>query len=193
VPAPPAPTSMSKKPTPVKPQVVPSMSPATAPPATQVAGFSDARAASKDKGKGQALPGPYVNKVPAGIPSFKEDPYGYNLTYNDDEYTADYATPPMSDTAARVAVILVGTFSAGNSASSSRAGGELAVLHPKNIVEFKLAMEAMKAAHCEGNDRKMDLLASICKVVSLAHKSGKTSPCSKRASPMHGRYQIGYL
>ena len=34
-------------------------------------------------------------------------------------------------------------------------------------------MEAMEAAHCEGNDWKMYLLASIHKVVSLAHKLGK--------------------
>jgi hypothetical protein len=34
-------------------------------------------------------------------------------------------------------------------------------------------MDAMEAAHHEGNDQKLDLLASICNVVSLAHKSGK--------------------
>ena len=39
-PAPPAPSSVSKKPAPTKPKVVPSMAPATAPPATQVAGPS---------------------------------------------------------------------------------------------------------------------------------------------------------
>ena len=60
-----------------------------------------------------------------------------------------------------VAAILVGTAPAGNSVSSSREGGEPAVLHPENIAEFQLAMEAMDAAHCEGNDQKMDLLASL--------------------------------
>ena len=41
-------------------------------------------------------------------------------------------------------------------------------------------MEAMDAAHREGNDRKMDLLASLRKVVSLAHKAGKNqSPLEK--------------
>ena len=62
------------------------------------------RAVSKDKGKGHALPGPYIDKVPAGIPSFKDDPYGYSLTFDDeeynDEYAADYAAVLMSDTAA---------------------------------------------------------------------------------------------
>ena len=123
----------------------------------------------KDKGKGRALSGPYNDEVPAGIPSFEDDPYGYSLAYDDD----DYATAPTSDTAAHVAAILVGTAQTGNSASSSREGGELAVLHPKNIAEFRLAMEAMDAAHREGNDWKMDLLASLRKVVSLAHKAGK--------------------
>ena len=80
---------------------------------------------------------------------------------------------PMSDMAAHVAAILAGTAPAGNSASSSREGGEPAVLHPGNIAEFQLAMEAMEATHCEGNDRKMDLLASLRKVVLLAHKAGK--------------------
>ena len=89
MPAPPAPTSMSKKPVPIKPQVAPSMVPATAPHATQVAGPSDSRTASKDEGKGHALPGPYVNEVPASIPSFEDDPYEYNLAFNDDEYAAN--------------------------------------------------------------------------------------------------------
>ena len=79
----------------------------------------------------------------------------------------------MSDTVVCVAAILMGNAPAGNSASSSREGGEPAVLHPGNIAEFQLAMEAMDAAHREGNDRKMDLLASLQKVVSLAHKAGK--------------------
>ena len=183
-PAPPVPTSASKKPMPVKPQVAPSMAPAAAPPAPQVAGPSDTRAMSKDKGKGCALPGPYVDEVPAGIPSFEDDPYGYNLAFNDNEfnnkYTANYTAVPISDTAARVAVILVQTAPAGNSASSSREGGEPVALHPKNIAEFKLAMEAMDAAHHGSNDWKMDLLASLCKVVSLAHKAGKNqSPLEK--------------
>ena len=154
LPAPPAPSSVSKKPTPTKQQAAPSMAPATTPPATQVAGpSSDTRAVSKDKGKGHALPGPYIDEVPAGILSFEDDPYGYSLTYNDefnDEYAADYA-----------AAILAGTPPVGNSASSSREGGEPAILCPKNIAEFQLAMEAMDPAHHEGNNRKMDLLASL--------------------------------
>ena len=89
-------------------------------------------------------------------------------------------SPTTSDTAARVAAILAGTAQTGNSVSSSREGGEPAVLHPANITKFRLAMEAMDAAHREGNDRKMDLLASLQKVVSLAHKAGKNqSPLEK--------------
>ena len=123
------------------------------------------RTTSKDKGKGRALPGPYNDEVPASIPSFEDDPYGYSLAYDDDEYdddyVADYAAAPTSDTAVCVAAILAGTTQTGNSASSSREGGEPAVLHPENIAKFQLAMEAMDAAHREGNDRKMDLLASL--------------------------------
>ena len=67
LPAPPAPSSMSKKLAPAKQQVAPLMAPGTAPPATQVAGpSSDVRAVSKDKGKSRALPGPYIDEVPAG-------------------------------------------------------------------------------------------------------------------------------
>ena len=99
-PAPPAPTSASKKPAPIKQQVVTSMAPATAPRATQVAGpSSDARATPKDKGKGCALSGPYINEVPASILSFEDDPYKYNLAF-DNEFTTDYAAAPMSDMAA---------------------------------------------------------------------------------------------
>ena len=136
------------------------------------------------------MPGPYANEVPAGIPSFKEDPYGYNLTYNDNNLTT--STWPTSDMAARVAVILMGTAPAGNSVSSSRAGGKPAVLHPKNIAKFRLAMDAMEAAHCEGNNGKMHLLASFVKWSRWPTNWGKISPCSKRASPTHDRYQIGY-
>ena len=89
-PAPPAPSSASRKPAPAKQQAAPSMVPASTAPASQVAGpSSDARTMSKDKGKGCALPGPYNDEVPAGIPSFKDDPYGYSLAFND-EYAADY-------------------------------------------------------------------------------------------------------
>jgi hypothetical protein len=142
------------------------------------------KAASKDKGKGHALLGPYNDEVPAGIPSFEDDPYGYSLAYDNDEYDneyiADYAAVPTSDMAARVAAILAGTTQTGNSASSSREGREPAVLHPKNIAKFQLTMEATDAAHRKGNDRKMDLLASLQKVVSLAHKAGKNqSPLEK--------------
>ena len=92
----------------------------------------------------------------------------------------DYAAAPTSDTAACVVAILTGTAPAGDSAGSSREGGEPAVLHPGNIAKFQLTMEAMEAAHGEGNDWKMDLLASLCKVVSLAHKAGKNqSPLEK--------------
>ena len=75
--------------------------------------------------------------------------------------TTTTTTSPTSDMAARVAAILTGTAQTGNSASSSREGGEPAVLHPANIAEFQLAMEAMDTAHREGNDQKMDLLASL--------------------------------
>ena len=121
---------------------------------------------------------------------------GTALTYDndkyDDDYIADYAAVLTSDMAACVAPILMGTAQTGNSASSSREGGEPAVLHPKNIAKFQLAMEAMDAAHREGNDRRMDLLASLRKVVSLAHKAAKTSLRLKRASRRCGGYQIGY-
>ena len=92
LPAPPTTISVSKKPVPAKQKVVPSMAPAAAPPATQVAGpSSDVRAASKDKGKGRALPGPYIDEVPASIPSFEDDPYGYSLAFDDNEYDDEYA------------------------------------------------------------------------------------------------------
>ena len=90
-PAPPAPSSASKKPTPAKQQAAPLMAPAATPPATQVAGLSsDVRATPKDKGKGHALPGPYIDEVPASILSFENDPYAYSLTFNDDEYDDKY-------------------------------------------------------------------------------------------------------
>ena len=91
-PAPPGPSSVSKKPTPTKQQAAPSMAPATIAPATRVAGpSSDAKAVSKDKGKGRALPGPYNDEVPASIPSFEDDPYGYSLAFDDNEYDDEYA------------------------------------------------------------------------------------------------------
>ena len=144
-PAPPTTSSTSKKPAPTKQKAAPWMAPAAAAPATNVAGpSSDARATSKDKGKGRALPGPYINEVPAGIPSFEDDPYAYSLTFDDDEYddeyVADYATALTSDTVVHVAAILAGTAHTGNSASSSRKGGEPAVLHPKNIAESHLSV-----------------------------------------------------
>ena len=41
-------------------------------------------------------------------------------------------------------------------------------------------MDAMEAAHHEGNDQKLDFLAPIRNVVLLAHKSGKNkSPLKK--------------
>ena len=84
-----------------------------------------------------------------------------------------------------VAAILVGTAPAGNSVSSSREGGEPVILHHKNIAKFQLAMEAMDAAHHDGNDQKMDLLASLQKLVSLARKAGKNQFHLRRASPKH--------
>ena len=89
-PAPPASSSVSKKPAPAKQQAAPSMAPASTAPASQVAGpSSGAKTASKDKGKGCALPGPYNDEVPAGILSFEDDPYGYSLAYNNNDYVAD--------------------------------------------------------------------------------------------------------
>ena len=141
-------------------------------------------AALEDKGKGHALPGPYIDKVPAGIPSYEEDPYRYNLAFDDNEfeYAADYTSTSTSNMVACIAAILSGTTPAGNSASSSRVGGELTVLHPENLAEFRLAMDAMEAAHCEGNDWKVDLLPSICKVVSSAHKSGKNQSLLEKSN-----------
>ena len=46
---------------------------------------SGAKTLSTDKCKRRALPGPYNDKVPAGILSFKDDPYGYSLAYDDNE------------------------------------------------------------------------------------------------------------
>ena len=47
------------------------------------------------------MPGPDIDEVPASIPSFEDDPYRYSLTYNfDDDYAADYAVAPTSDTVA---------------------------------------------------------------------------------------------
>ena len=66
-PAPPAPMSASKKPMPVKLQVPPTTVPTAAPPAMHVAGQSDVHSMSKNKGKGYALPGPYIDEVPVGI------------------------------------------------------------------------------------------------------------------------------
>ena len=54
-------------------------------------------------------------------------------------------------------------------------------------------MEAMDAAHHEGNDQKMDLLALLRKVVSLAHKAGKNQSLLKKSTTKRGGYQIGYL
>ena len=63
------------------------MAPVTTPHATQVAGpSSDVRATPKDKGKGCALPSPYINEVPAGILSFEDDSYEYNIAFDDDEF-----------------------------------------------------------------------------------------------------------
>jgi hypothetical protein len=48
------------------------------------------------------------------------------------------------------------------------------------MAEFRLTMDAMEAAHLEGNKQKLNLLASIHNVVSLAHKLGKNkSPLKK--------------
>ena len=124
--------------------------------ATQVAGQSDTGSMSKDKGKGHALPGPYINKVPAGILSYEEDPYGYNLAFDNDKFDNEYATKEqhvsMSNMVECIAAILLGTAPAGNSASSSRGGGELAILRPETIAEFRLAMDVMEAAHHKGNN-----------------------------------------
>ena len=59
-------------------------------------------------------------------------------------------------------------------------GREPAVLHPETMAEFQLAMDAMEAAHHEGNNQKLNLLASIPNVVLLAYKLGKNkSPLEK--------------
>jgi hypothetical protein len=59
--------------------------------------------------------------------------------------------------------------------------GEPAVLCPETMAKFRLAMDAMEAAHCESNDRKLDLLASIHNVFSLAHKLGKNKPLLEKS------------
>lgn len=41
------------------------------------------------------------------------------------------------------------------------------------MAKFQLALNAMEATHSEVNDWGLDPLASICNMVSLAHKSGK--------------------
>ena len=126
---------MSKKPTPIKSKAVLSMVPATAPPTMEVAGPSDAPTPVKDKCKGHALPSPYIDEVPADILSFKGDPYGYSLSFDNDkfsdsDYTANEAHVSTSDMATCVCVILSGTMPTGNSGSSKRGGKELAVLCP---------------------------------------------------------------
>ena len=95
-----------------------------------------------------------IGILKCGIPSFEDDPYRYSLVFDDNKFDDKYATD-------YAAVILVGTTPTGNSTSSSREGGEPAIHHPKNIAKFQLAMEAIDAAHRKGNDRKMDLLASL--------------------------------
>jgi hypothetical protein len=93
-PALPVTMSMGKKPVPIATNAGPSTVPAAVPPATQPAGASNLSIAAKDKGKGHALPGPYLDELPKGTPSFEEDPYGYFLSYDDDETCA-----AVSDTA----------------------------------------------------------------------------------------------
>ena len=188
----PVPTSVSKKPTPPKQQAAPSIAPGTAPPATQVAGpSSDARAASKDKGKGRALPGPYIDKVPASILSFEDDPYSYSLAFND-EYAANYATVLISDTVEHVAAILMGTAPAGNFASSSREGEELAVLHPKTLPSFNSQWKPWRLPIMKAMTRRWIFWPHSIKWSHWPTKLGKTSPHLRRASPKRGGYQIGY-
>ena len=92
-PAPPASTSMGKKPAPIKSTAGSSTVPAAVPPATLFAGLSDMLIPMKDKGMGHALPGPYIKEVPKGIPYFEEDPYRHFLLYDNDKFDdLDYNT-----------------------------------------------------------------------------------------------------
>ena len=101
---------------PIKSQVPPTMVPTAAPPAMH-AGQSDMHSMSKDKGKGCALPGPYTDEVPAGILSYKEDPYGYNLTFDSNEFNNEYTAKElptlMLNTVEHVSTFISGTASVG--------------------------------------------------------------------------------
>ena len=70
--------------------------------------------------------------------------------------------------------------------------GEPAVLLPETMAKFRLAMDAMEVAHLEGNNWKLNLLASIHNVVLLAHKLGKNKSLLE-ASLLCGRCLTGYL
>jgi hypothetical protein len=166
-PAPPASMSASlalMKPASIHSTAGPSTVPVTVPPPAQSTGPSDVPSTMKDKGKGHAAPGPYINEMPKGMLSFEEDPYGYSLEFDNDKfndlnYDADQVCAAVLDTTRCMTVILSGTASTGNSGSSETGGREPAVLRPKTMAEFRLAYDALDT--------------TLCNVVTSAHKAGK--------------------
>ena len=155
-----------------------SMGSATIPPEAHSAGLSDVPAPMKDKGKGHALPGPYINEVPADILSFEENPYRYSLSYNNDEfnnsnYNAKDMQAAVSETTKLIHTILSGTASNRNSGSFKGEERVCVILCSKAMAKFRFTYDAMDTAYHEGNHWKYDLLASICNVVPMAHKSGE--------------------
>ena len=197
IPAPPAPMSTSKKPTPIKTQVAPTMVPATTPPATQVAGQSDMRATSKDKGKGRALPGPYIDKVPVGILSYEEDPYGYNLTFDDNKfdnnYAADYPAALMSNMVDCVAAILSGTTPTGTLQVPQEWGESQQYSTLKPLLSLGLPWMTWRLPTTRAITGRWIFWPPFIKWSQWPTNWGKCNPCSTRASPTHGRYQDGYL
>ena len=101
--------------------------------------------------------------MPAGIPSYEEDPYSYSLSFDNgksDKHGGSYCCHSFRDcTYWELCEFLEWV--------------ECVEHHHETMAKFRLAMDAMEAAHCESNDQKLDLLASIHNVFSLAHKLGK--------------------
>jgi hypothetical protein len=116
-----------------------------------------------------------------------DDPYVDALNHDNDKFDdsdheAEDGAVAMLDTACLIRGILDGSMMAQRSSmtSSSQEGGrEYVVLHPKTMAEFRLAVEAMNTAHREENPWKTDFLASLHKVVAMAHKAGNKSQLNK--------------
>jgi hypothetical protein len=115
-----------------------------------------------------------------------DNPYADTLDhdneFDDSDGEAEDGAAAMSDTAHLVRGILEGSIMAQKSLMTSglqEGGREYVVLHPKTTAKFRLAVEAMNAAHRKENPQKTDLLASLHKVVTTAHKAGNKSQLNK--------------